>query len=95
MESDGGASVPASIRGKSLLSECELQLFPGRRTSENPGGWNEYSEGNQIVRMWVGNWRNTSGVTVTYVIRYRWPHERRLDASAIAEVQALISPRTP
>lgn len=69
----------------------ELLLFPGRRTSEFPAGWSEYSEKDQIVRMWIANWRAVTGATVTYIVRYRWPRERRLDESASAEVQAIVS----
>lgn len=69
----------------------ELLLFPGRRTSEFPAGWSEYSQDSKIVRMWMGNWRNTDGTTVTYIIRYRWPREQRLDRAAIAEVQAILT----
>jgi hypothetical protein len=69
----------------------ELVLFPGQRTSETPGGWTEHDEKNEVVRRWMGNWRKIDGTVVTYVITYRWPPNRRLDADAPAEVHAILT----
>jgi hypothetical protein len=50
----------------------ELALFPGRRTSEWPGGWSQYSQDGNQVHRWVANWKHQDGTVVTYVITYRW-----------------------
>jgi hypothetical protein len=52
--------------------EDDLRLFPGRRTSENPGGWARYLEGDQMVYLQVTNWVDASGNSVTYVTRYKF-----------------------
>src|SRR5688572_3551403 len=33
----------------------ELRMFPGRRTSDNPGGWTRFLQGDRAVYMWMAN----------------------------------------
>ncbi|MFA5908224.1 MAG: hypothetical protein WC815_05580 [Vicinamibacterales bacterium] len=72
----------------------ELVLFPGRRSSEFTGGWAEYVEGANVVRMWAGNWKNEDGAVVTYVVRYRSKDGGPVDPQAVAEVEGLFA-RSP
>lgn len=70
----------------------ELQLFPGRKTSDSPGGWQRYLEGDRMVYMWAQNWVNEEGAVVTYVIRYRFA-ETEMPSGGRATVDGIFMPR--
>jgi hypothetical protein len=69
----------------------ELTMFPGSKTSDFPGGWRQYSEAGNSVRMLPLNWRRSDGTVVTYVIRYRWPFSQTTGVGGHAEVQAALT----
>lgn len=71
--------------------EDELRLFPGRKTSESPGGWFRYLEGDQMVYMWAVNWVDKNENSVTYAVRYRFP-ERATPSGGRAAVDAVFQP---